>query len=78
MNLDSPISDAIKLLENETDNYNDMGKYTTQLKLAVESIIGKKEESSMDSLFSRGGTNITQDNFSSLEDFELISYLVIK
>lgn len=78
MNSDIPISDAINLLENETNDYGDMSKYTNQLKLAVESIIGKKEESGMDSLFSRGGTNITQDSFSSLEDFELISYLVIK
>jgi len=30
------------------------------------------------SLFSRGGTTISSDSFSGLEDFELISYLVIK
>jgi len=72
------INEAVKLFENETDNYNNMSKYTTQLKEAVESIIGKKEESGMDSLFSRGGTTIASDSFSGLEDFELISYLVIK
>ena len=78
MGEESAITDAVKLFEDETDNYNDMSKYTTQLKTAVESIIGKKEESGMDSLFSRGGTTISSDAFSGIEDFELISYLVIK
>lgn len=72
------ITEAVKLFENETENYNNMSKYTSSLKTAIESIIGKKEESGMDSLFSRGGTSITRDSFSSIEDFELISYLVIK
>lgn len=78
MGKDEPLSEIVKLFENETNNYNDMSKYTTQLKVAVESIIGKKEESGMDSLFSRGGTTISSDSISSLEDFELISYLVLK
>ncbi len=72
------MSEAVKLFENETDNYASMSHYTTQLQTAVESIIGKKEESGMDSLFSRGGTTISSDSFSSIEDFELISYLVVK
>ena len=55
-----------------------MTQYTTQLQTAIESIIGKKEESGMDSLFSRGGTTISSDTISNIEDFELISYLVIK
>jgi hypothetical protein len=72
------MSEAVKLFEDETDNHSNMSHYTTQLKTAVESIVGKKEESGMDSLFSRGGTTISSDAFSGIEDFELISYLVIK
>ncbi len=72
------ISEAISKLEDETNNYGDMSNYTSKLKVAIESIIGKKEESSMDSLFSRGTTTITADNLTSFEDFELVSYLVIK
>lgn len=72
------IDEAVKLFEQETNDYNDMSYYTSQLKVAVENIIGKKEESGMDSLFSRGGTNISSDGFNGIEDFELISYLVIK
>ncbi|PHR69887.1 MAG: helicase [Arcobacter sp.] len=78
MGEESAIREAVKLFEEETENYSNMSHYTTQLKTAVESILGKKEESGMDSLFSRGGTTISSDSFSGLEDFELISYLVIK
>ena len=78
MDKPNPISEAVRLFENETNDYNDMSKYTTGLKLAVESIIGKKEEKGMDSLFSMEETTISKDSFSTIEDFELISYLVIK
>jgi SNF2 family DNA or RNA helicase len=78
MGKDEVIPHAIKLFEDETNNYSNVSKYTAQLKVAVESIIGKKEESGMDSLFSRGGTSISSDSFNGIEDFELISYLVIK
>jgi SNF2 family DNA or RNA helicase len=78
MGNEEAIDEAVKLFEDETDNYANMSNYTTKLQTAVESIIGKKEESGMDSLFSRGGTTISSNAFSGLEDFELISYLVIK
>jgi len=77
MGKNQPISEAIKLFEVDTNDCNNMSKYTAQLQTAIESIIGKKEESGLDSFFTRGDTNISNDIFSSLEDFELISYLVI-
>jgi hypothetical protein len=78
MGKDEIIAATTALLESETNHYSNMEKYTSQLQSAIESIIGKKEESGMDSLFSRGGTSISSDSFSGIEDFELISYLVIK
>ena len=78
MGKDKAIAEAVKLFEDETNDYGNMTHYTSALKAAIESIIGKKEESGMDSLFSRGGTNISNDGFNSMKDFELISYLVIK
>lgn len=78
MGKDEAIKEAVELFEQETNTYNNMTAYTSKLKTAIQSIIGKKEESGMDSLFSRGGTSITSDSFSNIEDFELISYLVIK
>jgi len=39
---------------------------------------GKAEEKGVESLFSRGGTVLTKDSFKGIEDFEVISYLIIK
>jgi len=74
----SVVKDAVELFEKETKDYEDMSHYKQGLQIAIESIIGKKEESGLDSLFSRGGTTITSSSFEGAEEFELISYLVIK
>ncbi len=74
---DEPARELIDIFERETKDYTDMSKYTTQLQTAIESIVGKKEEAGMDSFFTRGATSLSSDSFSSIEDFELISYLVI-
>ncbi|KFL34924.1 MULTISPECIES: hypothetical protein [unclassified Sulfurospirillum] len=70
--------EAIALFEAKTKHYNDMSFYVSQLESAIESIVGKKEEVGLDSLFVRGGTNITAHSFAAKEEFELISYLVIE
>ena len=74
----SVVKDAVALFEKETDNYEDMSHYRQGLQTAIESIIGKKEESGLNSLFARGGTTISGSSFEGAEEFELISYLVIK
>ncbi len=71
-------SKSIKALNEQTKNGKDMGAYQYMLECAMQSIVGKTEEKGVESLFSRGGTVLTQDHFSSLEDFEVISYLIIK
>lgn len=48
--------------------------YIDALDCAIESIIGKKEQKGVSSLFSRGGINITK---STKREFELISYMVV-
>lgn len=60
-----------------TNNGSDMGKYSNLLEIAIEDIIGKKEEVGIESLFSKGGTNIIDKNIEGLEDFELISFLIL-
>lgn len=69
---------AVQELNDATRNGKDMGAYQFMLEAAIQSIIGKTEEKGIESLFSRGGTSLTQDHFSSLEDFEVISYLIIR
>lgn len=61
----------------ETDNADDMTKFTKFLEATVENIIGKEEEKGLESLFSFGVSNIQGEN-KNLDDFELISFLVIK
>jgi len=74
----SVVPKVVELLEKETNYYHDMSQYTHKLQVAIESIIGKKEENGLNSLFSRGGTTIKSAGFEDDEAFELISYLVIK
>lgn len=72
-----PDSKAIGQFNQETRNSKDMSKYRLMLEAAVNSIIGKEEEKGVESLFSRGGTVLSKDTFQGMEDFKVISYLVI-
>lgn len=69
---------ANKSLNDATRNGKDMGAYQFMLEAAIQSVVGKTEEKGIESLFSRGGTTLTQDHFSGLEDFEVVSYLIIR
>ena len=63
----------------ETKDGCDMATYSKLLKSAIENIVGKKEEAGINSLFSQGGTNFYKTSSSSgSEDFELVSFLIIK
>jgi hypothetical protein len=55
-----------------------MGHYSDLLHAAIESIISVKEESDLDSLFSVGETTALLGDIKGLDDFELITFLVIK
>ena len=55
-----------------------MGHYSDLLHVAIESIISVKEESDLDSLFSVGETTALLGDIKGLDDFELITFLVIK
>ena len=55
-----------------------MEHYQYLLGVATQSIIGKAEEKNIESLFTRGGTTFTQNSFSALDDFEVISYVIIQ
>ncbi|MBS2905237.1 hypothetical protein KFV96_29405, partial [Klebsiella pneumoniae] len=62
----------------ETKSGKDMNKYSALLEDAIDNIIGKKEERGVASLFSKGGTTIQKSLFKGIDDFELISFIVIK
>jgi len=69
---------AIALFEKETEDGKNMSNYQNLLKLSVESIIGKKQEAGVQSLFSRGGTAIDKGSFRGIDDFEVVGYLIMK
>ena len=68
---------AISLLKDKTKNYKNMSFIVEKLKTAIDSIIEKKEEVGIKSLFSRGDINFSNE-FNTFEDFEIISFLVMQ
>ncbi len=62
----------------ETKDGHKMEFYSRLLQKAVESIITVKDESDIESLFSEGETTALENNVKGLDDFELITFLVIK
>lgn len=67
-----------KQFSKETRDGKNMRHYSDLLQSAIESIITVKEESDIDSLFSVGETSALTYNIKGLDDFELITFLVIK
>jgi len=76
-NQKTPNEEAISILKQQTNNYKNMQHIVEKLKTAINSIIEKKEEVGIKSIFTRGGVSLKEE-FSSFEDFEIISYLVIQ
>ncbi len=73
------LSELVKQFNEETKEGCDMTQYSQLLKSAIENIVGKKEEAGVASLFSAGGTNFYKSsNSSNSQDFELVSFLIIK
>ncbi len=68
---------AVARMDARTKNGKDMSHYRNLLESAVSSIVGKSEEKGVESLFTRGGTNLTKDSFQGIDDFEVISYMVV-
>jgi len=73
----SPISKAVEHFKKLTKNGRDMHLYQNCLKSAIESITEKKEQDSIESLFTGGGTSISADHFKGIDEFEVITFLVV-
>lgn len=74
----APQKDLCHIFNDETQNGFDMHRYSELLGQAIGSIIEVKDEAEVDSLFSDGATTFGQDEIKGLEDFELITFLVLK
>lgn len=66
------------LLSKETSDGRHMEHYSELLQKAIDSMVRIKEESDIDSLFSLGETTALTNEIKGLDDFELITFLIIK
>lgn len=73
-----PIKEAYEEFNKETRDGKKMDKYSKLLEDAIMSIINVNKESDIDSLFSSGGTTALLESVKGLDDFELISFVVIR
>jgi hypothetical protein len=55
-----------------------MDKYSKLLDKTIESIIDVKESNDLDSLFNLGSEVLFGGNIDGLDDFELITFVVVK
>jgi len=66
------------IINKETADGRKMQRYSDLLANAIDSIITVKEESDIDSLFSIGETTALLGEVKGLDDFELITFLIIR
>jgi len=68
---------AITKVNGSTRHGRDMSHFQHLLAIAVDSIAGKSEEKGIESLFAKGGTVLTATSSQGIEDFMVVSYLVL-
>lgn len=75
---DHPIPEAYEKFNEKTNDGRDMSQYSALLDTVIHSIQNIKVEKDIDSLFSGLTTSALVDVVSGLNDFELISFIVIE
>jgi len=76
--LATPVLDLCRRFNMETDDGREMTFYSDLLNRAIRSMIEVKEDRDLDSLFTGVKTTALVDTISGLDDFELITFLVIQ
>ena len=72
------LTDLVAEFNKETNDGRKMERYSDLLGTSIENLIGKKQDIGVASLFSKGGTTMQKNLFDGIEDFGLITFLVIK
>jgi len=75
---EDPIVEAYTAFNKQTLDGKKMGQYSELLDDAILSMIDTQEQSDIDSLFSGGSTSALTTQIEGLDDFELISFLVVQ
>ena len=73
-----PIENLVKSFNRKTNNGSNMSEYTNLLEKAVYDIKGIVEKKGIQSLFQIGQATLFDNTISGLNDFELISFLVVE
>ena len=73
-----PVPAVFEPFNKATDDGRNMKVYSTLLDQAIHSMIERQQEQQVDSLFSPGKTSALTQNLTGIEDFELVSFLVIQ
>lgn len=74
---DYPDTEACNRFDKETRSGENMSSIQKLLASAISSIVGKKEEKAVASLFSPGGTHAGKGDFAGINDFEVVAFLVL-
>lgn len=72
------LKELVEKFNKETNDGRNMKHYSDLLEASIENLIGKKQDIGVASLFSKGGTTMQKNLFDGIEDFELITFLVLK
>ena len=75
---DDVLKELAEEFNKETNDGRKMEHYSDLLEASIENLIGKKQDIGVASLFSKGGTTMQRSLFDGIEDFELITFLVLK
>jgi len=55
-----------------------MQQYSDLLASCIDNILGKKDEIGVNSLFHRGGTSPVRNTITGIEEFELVTFLILR
>ncbi|WP_048439840.1 helicase-related protein [Caenimonas sp. SL110] len=73
-----PVPNAFEPFNAATSDGREMAVYSSLLDQAIHSMIERQQEQDVDSLFSPGKTSALVQDLAGLEDFELVSFLVVQ
>ena len=76
--INEPLVELCQNFSDETNEYREMDLYSGLLQKSISSILKTEEEKDILSLFKAGGTTALQSKIKGIEDFKLISFVVIK
>jgi hypothetical protein len=75
---EEPIADLCRVFNRETKDGYKMDKYSRLLDRCIESIINVKAQNDLFSLFNDGSEVLFKGNIKGIDDFELITFIVVK